>query len=44
VDLIEDIKAQTELMIGEPFSVWDFEAAVDSMSQGKSIKTQLKFD
>jgi len=44
VDLIEDIKAQAELMIGKPFSVWDFEAAIDSMSKGNSIKTQLKFD
>ncbi len=44
VDLIQDIKAQAELMIGEPFSVWDFEAAVESMSKGHSIKTQLKFD
>jgi len=44
VDLIQDIKEQAELMIGEPFSVWDFEAAIDSMSKGYSIKTQLKFD
>ncbi len=44
VDLIQDIKPQAELMIGEPFSVWDFEAAVDSMSKGHSIKTQLKYD
>ena len=43
VDLIQDIKPQAELMIGEPFSVWDFEAAVDSMTKGNSIKTQLKF-
>jgi 2-desacetyl-2-hydroxyethyl bacteriochlorophyllide A dehydrogenase len=44
VDLIQDIKPQAELMIGEPFSVWDFEAAVDSMTKGHSIKTQLKYD
>ncbi len=44
VDLIQDIKPQAELMIGEPFSVWDFEAAVDSMTKGHSIKTQLRYD
>jgi len=44
VDLIQDIRPQAELMIGEPFSVWEFEAAVASMSNGHAIKTQLKYD
>lgn len=43
VDFIEDIKDQVGLMIGDAFDVWDFEAAVESMDKGLSIKTQLRF-
>jgi len=44
VDFIEDIKTQTEALIGKTFSVWDFEKAVNSMSSGEAVKTQLRFD
>jgi len=44
VDFIEDIKAETELLVGKTFSVWDFEKAVKSMASGEAVKTQLSFD
>ncbi len=43
VDLIDDIKAEAELLVGDTFDVWDFEAAIESMDKGMSIKTQLRF-
>lgn len=42
VDFIEDIKGPVARMLGAPFDVWDFEAAVESMDKGLSIKTQLR--
>jgi|SRR5579871_2003265 len=42
-EFIEDIRSQIELLISDDFDVWDFEAAVDSMDKGLSIKTQLRF-
>lgn len=44
VDFIEDIKSATEVLVGRTFSVWDFEAAVKSMTSGEAVKTQLRFD
>ncbi|MBL8581229.1 MAG: alcohol dehydrogenase catalytic domain-containing protein [Rhizobiaceae bacterium] len=44
VDLMPDLQAEAARLIGEPFSVWDFAAAVDSMAKGHAIKTQLIFD
>lgn len=43
VDFIQDIKAEADQLIGEPFDVWDFETAVESMNKGLSVKTQLRF-
>ena len=43
VDFIDDIKAEAELLVGDTFDVWDFEAAIESMDTGGSIKTQLSF-
>jgi 2-desacetyl-2-hydroxyethyl bacteriochlorophyllide A dehydrogenase len=42
-EFIDDIRPQTALLISDDFDVWDFEAAVDSMDKGLSIKTQLRF-
>jgi 2-desacetyl-2-hydroxyethyl bacteriochlorophyllide A dehydrogenase len=42
-EFIQDIQSEVDLMIGKPFDVWDFEAAVTSMDKGLSIKTQLRF-
>ncbi len=44
VELMPDLAANAAKLIGEPFNVWDFNAAVDSMAAGKAIKTQLVFD
>jgi 2-desacetyl-2-hydroxyethyl bacteriochlorophyllide A dehydrogenase len=44
VDLMPDLKDQAEKLIGEPFKIWDFAAAVESMAEGRTIKTQLVFD
>ena len=41
VDVMSDIRKQAAVLLGDPFPVWDFNAAVDSMSAGRSIKTQL---
>jgi 2-desacetyl-2-hydroxyethyl bacteriochlorophyllide A dehydrogenase len=43
VELMPDIRDKAKLLIGESFPVWDFDAAVQSMQAGKSIKTQLRF-
>ena len=29
------------VLLGEPFPVWDFAQAVDSMVKGHAVKTQL---
>lgn len=42
VDVMSDIREQAALLIGQSYDVWDFEKAVEDMSLGKSIKTQLK--
>ena len=44
VDLMPDLKIEAETLIGQPFQVWDFAAAVESMAEGRAIKTQLIFD
>lgn len=41
VDLMPDIRDKAMLLIGESFSVWRFDEAVQSMQAGKAIKTQL---
>lgn len=43
VDLMPDIKNKAKLLLGESFPVWDFGAAVDGMTAGHTIKTQLHF-
>jgi 2-desacetyl-2-hydroxyethyl bacteriochlorophyllide A dehydrogenase len=43
VDLMADIRDKAALLLGEIFPVWDFEAAVQSMQAGRSVKTQLLF-
>lgn len=44
VDIMGDIRESAATLIAEPFSVWEFAAAVDSMAAGHSVKTQLSFD
>lgn len=41
-EFIQDIAARAEILIGETFDVWEFERAVDSMAQGRSVKTMLR--
>lgn len=41
VDLMPDLKDEAAKLIGQPFAVWDFAAAVESMAAGRAIKTQL---
>jgi 2-desacetyl-2-hydroxyethyl bacteriochlorophyllide A dehydrogenase len=43
VELMPDIRDKAKFLIGESFPVWSFDAAVQSMQAGKSIKTQLGF-
>ncbi|WP_197716968.1 alcohol dehydrogenase catalytic domain-containing protein [Mesorhizobium sp. DCY119] len=43
-ELMPDLQKEAETLIGEPFNIWDFAAAVDSMADGRAIKTQLVFD
>lgn len=43
VEFISEIKDQATVLLGENYSVWDFAQAVQGMSMGKSIKTQLRF-
>jgi 2-desacetyl-2-hydroxyethyl bacteriochlorophyllide A dehydrogenase len=44
VDVMNDIKDRALVLIGQSFSVWDFNKAVDSMVTGQSIKTLLHFN
>jgi 2-desacetyl-2-hydroxyethyl bacteriochlorophyllide A dehydrogenase len=44
VEVMTDIKNRAAMLIGQPFSVWNFEKAVDSMTAGKAIKTTLHFN
>jgi 2-desacetyl-2-hydroxyethyl bacteriochlorophyllide A dehydrogenase len=44
IDLMTDIAARAALLLGEPFPVWDFAAAIDSMAAGQTVKTHLHFD
>ena len=44
VDIMADIRDRTAVLLGEPFPIWDFGAAVESMAAGHTIKTQLRFD
>lgn len=41
---VDDIKAEAGMLVGDAFDVWDFEAAIEGMDKGTSIKTQLRFD
>ncbi len=41
VDMMADIHERAAVLLGDPFPVWDFVAAVDSMVAGHAIKTQL---
>jgi threonine dehydrogenase-like Zn-dependent dehydrogenase len=43
VDVMSDIHDRAAVLLGEPFPVWDFAAAVDSMVAGHAVKTQLRF-
>jgi 2-desacetyl-2-hydroxyethyl bacteriochlorophyllide A dehydrogenase len=43
VDLMPDIKDKAALLLGKSFPVWDFDAAIDGMAAGHTIKTQLHF-
>ena len=42
VDMMSDIRDRAAVLLGDPFSVWDFAAAVDSMVAGNAVKTQLR--
>jgi 2-desacetyl-2-hydroxyethyl bacteriochlorophyllide A dehydrogenase len=42
VDMMADIADRAAVLLGDPFSVWDFAAAVDSMVAGHAVKTQLR--
>lgn len=44
VDLMVDVVEQASKLIGDTYSVWDFQAAVKAMAGGSAIKTQLRFD
>jgi 2-desacetyl-2-hydroxyethyl bacteriochlorophyllide A dehydrogenase len=44
VDLMYDVAQQAGKLIGETFPVWDFAEAVQRMSTGNAVKTQLRFD
>ncbi|TCQ95401.1 alcohol dehydrogenase catalytic domain-containing protein [Neorhizobium sp. JUb45] len=43
VELMPEVRDKAKLLIGESFPVWSFDAAVQSMTAGKAIKTQLSF-
>ena len=43
VDFIEDIRGAVDRLTDDSFNVWAFEAAVESMDKGLSVKTQLRF-
>ena len=42
VDMMADIHDRAAVLLGDPFPVWNFAEAVDSMVAGHSIKTQLR--
>ncbi|SAK57523.1 zinc-dependent alcohol dehydrogenase [Caballeronia ptereochthonis] len=44
VDLMYDVARNAGKIIGDTFSVWEFATAVQRMSSGTSVKTQLRFD
>ena len=44
VDVMTDIRDRAAVLLGDPFPVWDFGAAVDGMAAGHVVKTQLRFD
>jgi 2-desacetyl-2-hydroxyethyl bacteriochlorophyllide A dehydrogenase len=44
VDLMYDVSEQASKLIGDTYSVWDFQTAVQAMAGGSAIKTQLRFD
>jgi 2-desacetyl-2-hydroxyethyl bacteriochlorophyllide A dehydrogenase len=44
VDVMSDIRDKASVLLGTPFRVWEFGAAVESMIAGKAVKTQLSFD
>lgn len=41
VDMMADIHDRAAVLLGEPFPVWNFAQAVDSMVAGHAVKTQL---
>ena len=43
VEIMPDIQDRAAVLLGEPFSVWDFGSAVNSMIAGNAVKTQLRF-
>lgn len=43
VDLMADIQDRVAVLLGDPFPVWDFARAVESMVAGHAVKTQLRF-
>ena len=43
VSRIAEIRDRVAILIGECFSVWEFAAAVESMTAGHAVKTQLRF-
>ncbi|WP_347557909.1 zinc-binding dehydrogenase [Robbsia sp. KACC 23696] len=44
VEIMPDLVGKVPLLLGKPFSVWEFAAAVQSMTSSATIKTQLHFD
>lgn len=42
VDVMADIGHRAAVLLGEPFPVWDFAAAIDAMAAGHAVKTQLR--
>ncbi len=43
VDMMADIHGRAAVLLGDPFPVWDFARAIDSMVAGHAVKTQLGF-
>ncbi len=42
VDVMYEIKEKAALLIGQSYEVWDFKKAIEEMSSGQTIKTQLR--
>ncbi len=42
-EIMPDIADRAAVLLGDPFPVWEFAAAVESMVAGKAVKTQLRF-